>query len=363
MATGIEVRDFVIQAASAVMDGGSSIAVVADGATASLVRVDVIAGDGKAGLNGTTPSTDVGPSDPADSAIAGNKGQLACSDMGVGVLIGGVAKDNAHCPNANGGPLGGLGGSGTVANGTAGDVPAANSQTAKGGNGQPNIGMWSCIGGDGRGGDGSTGGQGTSGMGATGLTSIGTLSKQGFQGVGGKDGDIGLPGQAGGGGGGAKGKVLCAGASGGSGGAGGCGGFGGLGGKAGGGSFGILNLKATLSFDAVTVTLGMGGKGGDGGDGDGGGAGGKGGSGGAGDPNNPKTLGGCDGGNGGNGGQGGKGGGGRGGHAVGIAYTGMSAPSTMGVTFKGKGSAGPGGVGADAMHSGDSGILGDVQGF
>jgi hypothetical protein len=357
MATGIEVRDFVIQAASAATDGGSSIAIVADGATASLVRVDVIAGDGKAGLNGTTPATDVGPSDPKDPLVVGNDGKTACTDTVQDT--GGAPKDNAHCANANGGPLGGIGGDGKVANGGFGDAIVADIQTAKGGNGQPNMGMWSCVAGDGRGGDGSTGGQGTPGMGATGLTSIGTLSKQGFQGVGGKDGDIGLPGQGGGGGGGAKGKANCAGASGGSGGAGGCGGFGGLGGKAAGGSFGILNLKATLSFDTVTVTLGMGGKGGDGGDGEFGGAGGKGGSGGVGSG----TLGGCDGGNGGNGGQGGKGGGGRGGHAIGIAYTGMSAPSTKGVTFKGKGSAGLGGAGADAMHSGDAGVLGEVQGF
>jgi hypothetical protein len=41
----------------------------------------------------------------------------------------------------------------------------------------------------------------------------------------------------------------------------------------------------------------------------------------------------------------------------------MTAPSTMGVTFKGKGAAGPGGSGADAAHNGDAGALGDVQGF
>jgi hypothetical protein len=357
MATGIEVRDFVIQAASAMMDGGSSIAVVADGATASLLRVDVIAGDGKAGLNGTTPSTDVGSSDPADATIVGNKGQAACLDMVA--EFGGAAKDNSHCPNANGGPLGGTGGIGQVANGGFGDAIVVNAQTAKGGTGQPNIGMWSCIAGDGLGTTGSSGNPGSAGIGSSGATSLGSLSKQGYQGVDGKDGGLGLPGQGGGGGGGAKGKVNCAGASGGSGGAGGCGGFGGLGGKAGGSSFGILNIKATLSFDTVTVTLGMGGKGGDGGDGEFGGAGGNGGSGGAGNGTNAA----CSGGNGGAGGQGGKGGGGRGGHAVGVAYTGMTAPSTTGVTFKGKGAAGPGGAGADAAHNGDAGALGDVQGF
>jgi hypothetical protein len=356
MATGIEVRDFVIQAASAMMDGGSSIALVADAAAASLVRVDVIAGDGKAGLNGTTPGTDVGPSDPADPAVAGNKGQIACSDMAL--ENGGLPKDNAHCPNANGGPLGGLGGSGLVANGTSGDAVVPSGQTAQGGLGQVAMG-WACVVGNGKGTDGNPGNGGNPGVGATGATSFGSLTKQGYTGIGGKDGEVGLPGQGGGGGGGAKGKLNCAGASGGSGGAGGCGGFGGLGGKAGGGSFGILNLKATLSFDTVTVTLGMGGKGGDGGDGEFGGAGGNGGSGGAGNGTNAA----CSGGNGGNGGQGGKGGGGRGGHAVGIAYTGMTAPSTMGVTFKGKGSAGPGGTGADAAHNGDAGALGDVQGF
>jgi hypothetical protein len=357
MATGIEIRDFVIQAASAMADSGSSIAVVADGATASLVRVDVIAGDGKAGLNGTTPATDVGPSDPKDALIVGNDGKTAC--LAMSSQLGGDAKDNSHCPNANGGPLGGTGGDGKVANGGFGDAIVADMQTAKGGNGQPAAGMWGCVVGDGIGAIGSPGNPGNPGVGANGPTSFGSLTKQGYLGVDGKDGGVGLPGQGGGGGGGAKGKAACAGASGGSGGAGGCGGLGGLGGKAGGGSFGILNLKATLSFDTVTVTLGMGGKGGDGGDGEFGGAGGNGGSGGAGNGTNAA----CSGGNGGAGGQGGKGGGGRGGHAVGIAYTGMTAPSTMGVTFKGKGSAGPGGAGADAAHNGDAGALGDVQGF
>ena len=67
------------------------------------------------------------------------------------------------------------------------------------------------------------------------------------------------------------------------------------------------------------------------------------------------------------GGAGGQGGGGRGGHAIGIAYTGMTAPSTMGVSFPKKGTAGMGGAGDDSMTgitgNGAAGVAADVQGF
>jgi hypothetical protein len=67
----------------------------------------------------------------------------------------------------------------------------------------------------------------------------------------------------------------------------------------------------------------------------------------------------------GTGGNGG-GGGGRGGHAIGIAYTGATAPATAGVTFVKKGTAGLGGAGDNTngnMGDGAAGISADTRGF
>jgi hypothetical protein len=358
-ASGSEVQDCAITAADATTAGGSSIAVIADGVTASLTRTDVIAGNGKAGVPGTTPTTSVGPTDPTDPTIAGNPGNPAC--MATSQELGGAAVTNPRCNS-----IGGAGGIGEVSSGSNGDASPPTPQTAQGGQGQPSndMGMWSCV--VGAGSIGANGGTGTSGLGAQ-AGDLGALdAKSGYTGIAGKPGGAGSPGQGGGGGGGAKGKMMCAGASGGSGGAGGCGGNGGTGGQPGGSSIGIANLGATLAFDAVRITVGVGGKGGDGAPGQGGGVGGKGGSGGLGDPTAPATAAACDGGNGGPGGTGGQGGGGRGGHAIGIAYTGMTAPSTMGVSFMNQGTPGQGGTGDDSnnnMGDGAKGVGADVQEF
>jgi hypothetical protein len=353
------VEDFAITAVDAATDGASSIAVIADQAKASFARCALVAGAGKVGLAGTTPTDPVGPPDSSNVAIKGNDGTMACASMAVNV--GGLPKENDLCPSATGGPVGGLGGSGLVATGSNGDLqPTASNQTALGGLGQPNADpLWSCTAGSGLGSSGTNGAAGTSGDGATGASSLGALDMSGYTGAPGQSGSLAPPGQGGGGGGGAKGKASCAGASGGGGGAGGCGGKGGLGGKAGGASIALVSLGATLLFEKVTIKAGVGGDGGNGGDGQIGGSGGKGGTGGTGSG----TLNACDGGNGGQGGQGGKGGGGRGGHAIGIAYTGAVMPSTKGAAFT-KGTPGKGGLGAaDMMHDGDSGVQADVQAF
>jgi hypothetical protein len=353
-ASGAEVHDFTITAADAIKDGGSSIAVAVDQAAVSFSRCDLVAGNGKAGLSGTTPMDPVGPMDPTDAGIKGNDGKAACVDPSQS--LGGAQKDNRLCPAASGGSIGGSGGVGAVASGSNGDVNPANAQTALGGQGQPSTDpLWSCV--VGQGGIGKQGDTGSPGTGAK-DTDLGTLDKSGYTGVAGKAGGPGFPGQGGGGGGGAKGKTSCAGASGGGGGAGGCEGKGGTGGNPGGTSIGILGIEATLTFNTVTIKTGKGGDGGDGGDGQTGGSGGKGGSGGIGSG----TLNACDGGNGGQGGTGGKGGGGRGGHTIGIAYTGMSMPSTESVTFT-KGTSGAGGKGADAMLDGAAGVQADMQAF
>ena len=353
------VEDFAITAVDAATDGGSSIAVVADQAKASFTRCSLVAGAGKAGLAGTTPTDPVGPPDSSNVAIRGNDGTMACASMTVNV--GGLPKENDLCPSATGGPVGGIGGNGLVANGSNGDLqPTASNQTALGGLGQPNADpLWNCTAGSGLGNSGTNGAAGTSGDGATGASSLGALDTAGYTGAPGQPGDLAPPGQGGGGGGGAKGKASCAGASGGGGGAGGCGGKGGLGGRAGGASIALVSLGAMLSFEKVTIKAGVGGNGGNGGDGQVGGSGGKGGSGGTGSA----TLDACDGGKGGQGGTGGKGGGGRGGHAIGVAYTGAVMPSTKGAAFT-KGAPGKGGLGAaDMMHDGDSGVKADVQAF
>ncbi|MCC6557519.1 MAG: PGRS family protein [Polyangiaceae bacterium] len=355
-ASGARMTDFSIEAVDAVADGGSSIAVVVDGASASFVRCDVVAGNGQAGKKGETPADPVGPTDSDDAAIRGNDGKAACD--ATASQLGGDPKENEICPPATGGPLGGLGGAGLINNGSSGDAQPANAQTALGGSGEPAADpTWDCATGVGLG--GSNGVAGDGGVGATGDASLGSISAAGYSGIDGQPGGPGAPGQGGGGGGGAKGKPGCAGASGGGGGAGGCGGKGGFGGQAGGASIGIISLGATLSFEAVTIRTGRGGDGGEGGDGQGGGVGGNGGNGGAGDGTAPTTWPACNGGAGGHGGSGGKGGGGRGGHAIGIAYVG-AAPSQEGVTIE-PGDPGLGGVGADAQHSGADGVKAYVQ--
>jgi hypothetical protein len=360
-ASGAKVADFTIRAADEMAVGGSSIALLVDGATAvGLTRCDLVAGNGKVGAAGETPMDQVGPTDSNDPGIKGNDGKNACLDPAQ--QFGGAAKENALCPAANGGPIGGAGGQGAVISGGDGSngAPSVAGKGA-GGKGETFVG-WDCSvdGTNGGGAAGGNGAPGTAGDGAKSNAALGTIDSKGYVGVSGKSGGNGGPGQGGGGGGGAKGKTMCAGASGGGGGAGGCGGKGGTGGKAGGASIGLVSLNATLTFDTVTIKVGTGGSGGDGGDGQGGGSGGKGGTGGNGSANGLSDA--CDGGKGGQGGQGDKGGGGRGGHAIGIAYTGTSMPSTEGVTFT-RGTPGPGGKGADAMHDGDPGVQADVQVF
>jgi hypothetical protein len=356
-ASGTEVDDFAITAVDATVASGSSIAVIANSVMASFERTDITASNGMAGIAGTTPTTTVGPTDPTDTSIAGTVGTPAC--MSTSQQFGGAPVTNPLCAST-----GGAGGEGFVGSGGDGQASPATPQTALGGQGQPSsdMGTWSCIVGA-----GTIGGNGGTGMPGTGATSsdLGTLGSTAlyYTGVAGQPGGSGMPAQGGGGGGGAKGQTMCAGASGGSGGAGGCGGNGGGGGQPGGASLGVVSLGATLAFDTVTITVGTGGTGGDGAAGEGGGIGGKGGSGGIGAPNPTSTLAACDGGNGGQGGKGGQGGGGRGGHAIGIAYTGTTAPSTKGVTFSNQGTPGMGGTGGNSTGNGAAGVAANTQGF
>jgi hypothetical protein len=339
------IEDINIEAATAIFDGGSSIAVIVDQATVNLARANLTAGDGRNGAPGTTPTDDIGPANATDPAIVGEPGKNMCQG-GSGGNPGGAAKTNALCPDA----IGGKGGNGQEASGDPGaDGLPVDATFGKGG-----IGGDVCM-------SGGNGAPGTDGKSGAGAVDPGTIDAKGYSGIAGMGGSKGTVGQGGGGGGGAKGKSMCYGASGGGGGAGGCPGNGGTGGSAGGSSIGIINLAGTLSFSTVMITLGSGGQGGNGGDGQLGGIGGSGGTAGLGGKDMGVTIpDACEGGNGGRGGSGGNGGGGYGGHSIGIAYKGASAPNTEGVNIQ-TGAAGIGGTGADAPGTGGNGIKANTQ--
>ncbi|MBK9261799.1 MAG: hypothetical protein IPM54_18605 [Polyangiaceae bacterium] len=335
------IEDVNIEAAAAVIDGGSSIAVIVDQATVHFARANLTAGDAKGGATGATPSDDIGPDNADDMAIKGNNGATACMGGGSG-NPGGAAKSNSSCAET----VGGKGGNGQ-------DLIAANA-------GDPGLPMVIGFGDGGAGEDamqckpGDDGAYGENGADATGATGIGEISATGYIGMDGATGTKGTAGQGGGGGGGAKGKTNCNGASGGSGGAGGCGGNGGFGGRFGGSSIAIVLLEGAVpKFDSVTIATGNGGAGGPGGIGQFGAVGGNPGTGGSG---NMGTKAACNGGRGGQGGNGGQGGGGLGGHSIGIAYKkGATAPDTAGADIQ-TGTAGNGGAGADAAGNGGNGV-------
>ena len=321
------VEFFQIVAANAVTAGGSSIGILADGATATLRGLSISAGSGAAGAAGTPQGAM-----PTPAAANGGNGGNGCLGLMMAVVGGGGGQNTCQAMSVEGG----IGGSGT--NGTNGG-PGADGlplgATAKGGTGE--FGLPSpmpCS-------NGGIGAPGLAGLPGTGALSndLGTLSSTGFLNAAGLPGQsAGSPGQGGGGGGGAN---LCVGAgpSGGGGGAGGCGGNVGEPGLGGGGSFGIVSVNATLTLDTVTITTSNGGAGG------------------AGDAGQPGMAGGiegtqgsgggaCPGGPGGAGGRGGAGGGGRGGPSVGIAYVGTPPTEEASIEIT-MGSAGMGGLGGD----------------
>lgn len=288
-------EDIEVVAADASVPGGSSIAVLVDGATVEIARSQIMAGAGAPGADGADA-----PTTPPTAAPSGASGIGACIvDTST---PGAPAMDNPLC----GASIGGQGGDGGI---TAGGDAGNGSPDIGGGlagAGELQMGPWSCAGGflmlRGDGFDGEDGAAGPAGLPATGL---GTLSVEGYSGPSGTNGAPGLPAQGGGGGGGTKGGATCpgkGGASGGSGGAGGCGGAGGGGGSAGGASVALVSLQGAVVLTSTTLVAGSGGDGGRGGNAQPGGAGGSGGPGGA----APATLtDACKGGTGGTGGKGG----------------------------------------------------------
>lgn len=340
--------DIRAEAASAVVPGGNSIAVIADQADVELTRCEFVAGDAAAGQDGApfAASAADGPS--------GNAGGNACSTEQV---LGGAEVTHTCVDGVSTGGFGGVGSANAALPGNPG-VP----KDATNAGGLADMGM-----GCGTGGNGESGAPGGPGEGGSGLGSIGL---DGYTGVSGAPGAPGSRGNGGGGGGGSRGgngvdKCSSAasdgGAGGGSGGAGGCGGEGGRGGGAGGSSIALVRLGGSVTFSGgATLATGTAGKGGAGGNGQ---APGKGGLPGGGGTNAMKALlnPGCDGGEGGDGGAGGRGGGGAGGHSVGIAYSG-EAPSKVGLTFL-LGSAGAAGASAPEVMQASPGVEQDLLEF
>ncbi|WP_437827786.1 PGRS family protein [Sorangium sp. So ce1153] len=352
------VEDVEAVAPDAQAKGGSSIAVLADGAIAELARCALVAGNAADGADG-----DNAPSEAPERAPSGSNGVDACSDLdgteGPDTTLAGGAQVVNRC----GGELsiGGRGGDGNESNGGGGQIGESGVLGAAG-SGEPTVADWSCAaGGTGQGGDNGT--PGTSGAGASGL---GALSATGYTGVFGGDGTPGKPGQGGGGGGGARGGPVCAGgvagagASGGSGGAGGCGGLPGRGGGPGGASIALVSVEGKVTLTDCSLKAGSGGKGGAGGDLQPGGAGGVGGLGGMGVGGSKNA---CDGGRGGQGGNGGPGGGGLGGPSLAIAFRGGSVKQE-GKTTLTPGVSGKGGLGGSnnlSMNAGADGVAAPEQ--
>ncbi|WP_438008010.1 hypothetical protein WME89_04410 [Sorangium sp. So ce321] len=361
-ASGAKVRSFAIRAASATVAGGSSIGVAVADVEAELAQVDVIAGDGMAGENGTAPT---------EAPVAGASAEaMSASDAcaATNLVIGGTAGATT-CEDGE--TRGGDGGTGGITgieegNGERGEDGAPLPEETPEEYGLGGVGQTDAAGNCRRGEDGASGAPGAPGP----ASNDTTLTLAGLSGGDGDQGMTGGRGQGGGGGGGAKAGMFCSlnstfvdgvGASGGGGGAGGCGGRGGGGGKAGGSSIGIVSLGTKLVLTEVTVEVGTAGKGGGGVVGQNGANGGAGAAGGA-ASDNPPSIPGCKGGDGGRGGAGGPGGGGRGGHAVGIAYVAALGAAVELANFI-AGTAGDGGSTAPGGNAGKSGESGECWDF
>ena len=312
-AAASSVSDFAVTALDAATPGGSSIAVFANAATATLERCTLTAGIGGAGTAGahqddvTTPAS-------ADG-MNGNPGCVSMSGV-----VGADGGTNA-CGSA---VTGGSGGTGTLAGGTMGGngLPQPMGTAPIDGLGGAGQSALSCRSGD----AGADGSDGTPGLGAS---ALGTLAAAGYASPAASDGaSPGAPGQGGGGGGGAGAcstMATFAGPSGGGGGAGGCGGAAGKAGTSGGSSIGLASFMSHITIAGGAIHTAHGGDGGLGGDGQIGGGGGNSGARGA--------VNACPGGLGGKGGNGGPGGGGSGGSSLGVAFQGGVAPVTTGTTI------------------------------
>lgn len=356
------VEDLTVVAADGHEPGRSSIAALASGVTAELVRCELVAGDatdGAPGAPGAEPSMPGGQIPHAKMGMNGKSGTVACLNL---FETSGGAATQGSCDDSTS-STGGKGGNGRAFVGVNGDAGTPGT-SGIGGIGQPTAtGSWKCdtIG---KGHNGNDGADGALGQGALGLGSLSV--KSGYLGVDGLDGASGVHGHAGGGGGGARGPTVgqgCAGASGGSGGSGGCGGLPGQGGQAGGSSITLVSLDANVMLTDCSLTAGKGGRGGAGGDSQPGGHGGAAGQGGIGLSGGSASKNACPGGTGGHGGAGGPGGGGLGGHSIVIAFSGTPVARAGAVTLTPGSSAegGPGGNSNTQSNAGEGGVIAEEQ--
>ena len=282
--TPATITGFAITAEAATLPSGSSIALLVNGGTLDLARVDLVAGDAVSGVDGVSGMNGaIGlPGGNATASAPGTGGTGGCIPGGVGAIS--TSCSTPEVCNYNQAQPSGLGG-------------MSGPMCTKGDDGADGV-------------DGADGAHGAKG----------SISPDGFTPVHGINGVAGGNGGASGGGGATPDDA------GGGSGAAGCGATPGTAGTSGGSSIAIVSLDALIRFDTVTASVGSGGDGGVGGSGRTGGTGGTGGSGYC-----DGTLiqcaapggSGCGGGKGGDGGDSGTGGSGAGGHAVIIAYTGI----------------------------------------
>jgi len=360
VARAIDVR---AEAADGVQPSESSIAaIVLPGARVEILRSELAAGDGAPGVDGEQGGGS-GALLTAEDGATGLPGADACG----GDVVPGGASVVTECDGVE--SIGGKGGDGHMAYGTAGEhgqpMPASPDGIHGEGGGGQNGSHAQCAAGH----VGHAGQDGEHGLGAAGM---GRLTLAGWEGERGQDGGNGRPGQGGGGGGASRGPLYyeCgagqpqAGASGGSGGSGGCGGKGGKGGGYGGASIGLISLSDDVTVRATIITTGDGGDGGRGGLWQGGGQGGQGALGGVGVGS---SVGACGGGRGGQGGNGGHGGGGLGGVTLGIVHV-VEQPVTMEGVMIDTGRPGKGGLGGSPHvtlpgTTGEDGLDASVQSF
>lgn len=348
-------------AADADSPGRSSIALLTNGGTVTVVNGRIEAGNATSGAPARTIADD-----PMLDGIDGAPGLAVCSP---GSTHDGPAGPVTRC--ADGQSEGGRGGDGGTVTGTvasydradAGDGTSgklAGSQPDQGAGGTGETADQVCT-------EGKNGAPGVPGEPARPSDGLGTIDANGYTGAPAERGSTGRPGQGGGGGGGARGtagtcggsttRVLLPGASGGAGGSGGCGGQGGHAGHPGGSSIALVVLEATVSLDGVSLVAGDAGDGGPGGQGQLGGSSSSGGALGARAGDAEES---CAGGRGGRGGNGGPGGGGHGGHSLGVAFGGGKLPEISNVSFM-AGAEGLGGPGAGtAPNNGAPGANGIV---
>ena len=343
-------QGLTIEGASFNSGGQSTYAVWAkdlDSTKLALQNVEIRAGDGGAGMDGSDgpPGSGGGDAAPSSNTSGGAGGSSSCG------AVGGAGGDGTEtCTRVNGG------------DGEAGGDPVIDGDGGRGGN--PDCGGCTDSGGDAN--PGIDGGAGSGGSGGTKATDTdGSFTGRGFwtgatAGAGG-EGDNGTGGGGGGAGGVDEDPFHCgneteAGGGGGGGGAGGCGATGGQPGRPGGGSFGVVAIDSTVLLFSSDIVRGDGGDGGAGGDG---GDGGTGGAGSSGSSGVGEAGDGAAGGDGGAGGGGGGGAGGCGGPSIGIAEVGSTSVTTSNISVTG-GTPGDGGTGGSGGLQGGSGSTADA---